>query len=79
MPLQERINDIFQEVFDDPELHVTANTSAADIPAWDSVAQLKLVLAIEEAFNVQFTADETVALSNVGAFLDTLRKREIGG
>ena len=76
--MQARVNEIFQEIFDDPTLQVTPATSPADLANWDSVAQLKLVLAMEEAFGVQLATEEVAHLSNVGDFLKTLRKRGIG-
>jgi acyl carrier protein len=79
MLIHSRLNGIFQEIFDDPTLHVTPETGPADIADWDSVAQMKLVLAMEEAFGVQLATEEVACLSNVGDFLKTLRKRGIGG
>ena len=79
MVIQSRINGIFQEIFDDPRLQVTPETSPADIADWDSVAQMKLVLAMEEAFGVRLATEEVASLSTVGDFLKTLNKRGIGG
>ena len=79
MVIQSRLNGIFQEIFDDPSLQVTPETGPADIAAWDSVAQMKLVLAMEEAFGVRLVTEEVASLSTVGDFLKTLNKRGIGG
>ena len=79
MVIQSRVNGIFQEIFDHPALHLTPETRPADIADWDSVAQMKLVQAMEEAFGVQLATEEVACLSNLGDFLKTLRKRGIGG
>jgi acyl carrier protein len=71
-----QLNSIFQEVFDDPGLVVRPETCPNDIPDWDSVAQVKLVLAIEEAFAIQFTSDEVSSVSSVGDFIAALNKRK---
>jgi acyl carrier protein len=71
-----QLNSIFQEVFDDPALVVRPETSPNDIADWDSVAQVKLVLAIEEAFGTQFTTDEVTALQCVGDFIAALNRRK---
>lgn len=71
-----QLNSIFQEVFDDPTLVVRLETSPDDIAVWDSVAQLKLVLAIEEAFGTQFSSDEVTDLNCVGSFIAALNKRQ---
>ena len=71
-----RLNSIFQEVFDDPALVIRPETSPADIAEWDSVAQVKLVLAIEEAFDARFTTEEVSDLHCAGDFVAALNKRE---
>jgi acyl carrier protein len=63
------LNSIFQEVFDDPQLEVRFETSSLDLPDWDSVAQVKLVLAIEEAFAIRFPSDELSNIHSVGDFM----------
>ncbi len=69
------LNAIFRDIFDDPDLNVTETTSSLDIPAWDSVAQVKLVLAIEEEFGVEFTTDEVAGFKCVGDFARALDSR----
>ncbi len=76
MPVINQLNSLFQEIFDDPALVVQPETSASDIAEWDSVAQVKLVLAIEEAFGARFTTDEVAALHCVGDFIAALNRRK---
>jgi acyl carrier protein len=71
-----QLNSIFQEVFDDPDLTVTAETSPDQIADWDSVAQVKLVLTVEEEFGIRFTTDEVAGLHCVGDFIVVLDKRK---
>jgi acyl carrier protein len=75
MTVINQINDVFQEVFDEPTLSVGLDTSPSDIADWDSVAQVKLVLAIEEAFGTRFTTDEVTSLHSVGDFVAALNSR----
>lgn len=70
-----QLNSIFQEIFDDPQLTVTADTSSNDLQDWDSVAQVKLVLAIEESFGVRFTSDDISGMHTVGDFMSALVKQ----
>jgi len=67
---------VFRVVFDDPTLILHENTSSADIPDWDSQAQLMLVLAIEEEFGVEFTTAEVAAFHSVGDFARALMARQ---
>jgi acyl carrier protein len=76
MPVLAQLNSIFQEVFDDPRLVVSADTNSGDLADWDSVAQVKLVLAIEEAFAVRFSGDELSSIHTVGDFMTALEKQK---
>ncbi|MCE5306264.1 MAG: acyl carrier protein [Acidobacteriales bacterium] len=69
-----QLSSIFQEVFDDPALVLRPETSPKDIADWDSVAQVKLVLAIEETFGIRFSTEEVTGLHCVGDFVAALRK-----
>lgn len=75
MSLLYQLNAIFQEVFDDPTLQVTADTSTKDIADWDSVAQVKLVLSIEEAFVTRLDSDEVANIRSVGGFIAAIESR----
>jgi acyl carrier protein len=64
--LMERLQDVFREVFDDDALEIRDETVAGDVDEWDSLNHVKLVVAIEESFGVQFANREIAAWENVG-------------
>jgi acyl carrier protein len=66
MNLQKRLEEVFQEVFDDEHLTLTDETSSRDISAWDSVAHINLMFSIEQAFGVQFNGNELAQFKNIG-------------
>lgn len=66
MSLQKRIEEIFQEVFDDDALVLTDEMTARDIPAWDSVMHINLMFSIEQAFGVRFNGNELAQFKNIG-------------
>lgn len=67
---------VFREVFDDEDMIVTPETRREDVEGWDSVAQVKLVLVVEEEFGVRFTEDEVSSMQTVGGFLNALQLRK---
>jgi len=71
-----QLNLVFQEVFDDPQLVVQADTSPTDLRDWDSVAQVKLVLAIEEAFAIRLTNDELSSIHTVRDFMSAIARQK---
>jgi acyl carrier protein len=62
----ERLTDVFREVFDDEAIQLRDETVAADIEEWDSLNHVKLVVAIEETFRVEFSNREIAGWENVG-------------
>jgi len=60
------LRQTFREVFDDEALEIQAQTTAADVPEWDSLMHIHLLLAVEQAFGVRFNTGEVAALKNVG-------------
>jgi acyl carrier protein len=64
--LMQRLADVFREIFDDEALEISDSTVAADVAEWDSLNHVKLVVAIEEAFAVQFSNRQIAAWENVG-------------
>jgi acyl carrier protein len=73
------LQNILREVFDNDELVITPETGAKDIEGWDSVAQVKIVLTIEEQFGIQFSEDEVSSIKTVGGFVAAIEKRGLGG
>jgi acyl carrier protein len=73
-PLQ-KVQSIFREFFDDSTLLVTPESSPASLPEWDSVAQVHIILAVEEAFGMRFTTDEVAKVHNVADILKVLESR----
>ena len=69
----ERLQPIFRDILDEPDLVVTAALSPADLAQWDSVAQVRLVLAVEEEFGIQFSTDDVSAFRTAGDFISAIR------
>ena len=66
------LHPIFRDVFDDDELIIEAKTTANDIDGWDSLTHIRLVISIEKAFGLRFTAAEISELENVGEMVELI-------
>jgi acyl carrier protein len=75
MNLQKRLEEVFQEVFDDERLTLADETTAQDIPAWDSVSHINLMFSIEQAFGVQFSGNELAQFKNIGELKAFLKSK----
>jgi acyl carrier protein len=70
-----RLNEVFQQVFDDDELAVDRSTTADDVEGWDSMMHVTLMINVEKAFGVKFTSSEVASLKNVGELVDLLDRK----
>lgn len=61
-----KVNSIFKDVLDDKKITINAETTAADVPEWDSLTHIQLVVAIEKFFKIRFTSSELLRFKNVG-------------
>jgi acyl carrier protein len=60
-----KVQEAFSGAFDvDPRL-VSMETSASDIPLWDSVGHLSLASSLEEVFGITLDVDELMEMENV--------------
>ena len=78
MDILKELQPIFQDVFDDESLVVTNETSAADIEEWDSLAQIRLVVAIEKHFGIKFAFGELQNVSKVGDMINLIEAKKQG-
>jgi len=70
----QKLNIIFEDVFEDDNLDVNRGTTAADIAGWDSLMHVTLMVNVERAFGVRFKSAEVAALKNVGELEDLVSK-----
>ena len=70
-----KLNEVFQDVFDDEDISVNDSTTADDIEDWDSLEHINLIVAVERAFGIKFSMGETTSMKNVGAMVDIIASR----
>ena len=72
----EQLTSIFRDVFDDEDLVIEQNTTAQDVDGWDSLAHIRLVVSIEKAYALRFSAAEISGLINVGEMAELILKKQ---
>jgi acyl carrier protein len=70
-----RLEEIFQDVFDEDSIKVTPDLSAKDVDGWDSLAHIRLILTIEKTFKIKFSTSEIGKLENVGDLVTLIKAR----
>ena len=69
------LTDLFREMFDDDALVLTPETEAADVPGWDSMNHITIVVETEQRFGVKFQTSEIEELKNVGEFVRVIERK----
>ena len=75
MNIQERLQEVFRDVFDDDSIVISPRTTAADIEDWDSLEHINLIAAVEREFRMRFTMKEVSSMKNVGEMADIIAAR----
>lgn len=70
-----KLTELMRDVFDEDDLVATDETTADDVADWDSANHVRLIVAIEEEFHIQFATDEITAPENVGEFVDLIASK----
>ena len=73
----EQLTEVFRDVFDDDELVIDASTTAQDVEGWNSLAHIRLVVSIEKAFRLRFSAAEIGDLKNVGDMVELILLKQV--
>lgn len=67
-----RIQAIFQDVLDNEDIELNAETTAENIEEWDSLSHIQLIVAIEKEFKIKFTSKEILSWKNVGEMIECI-------
>ena len=67
-----KLENIFQLIFDDEQIKLSDQTTASDIEEWDSLNQIKIILACEKEFLVKLNPREINSFSNVKEMVEHL-------
>ena len=73
--IYERLSSVFRDVFDDESIVVSSQLTASDVPGWDSLTNIRLILTVEKTFGIQFSASEIGKLQNVGDLVSLVRSK----
>ena len=62
----EKITEIVRDELEDDSIVLTPETQAKQVPGWDSLAHVRIVIGVESAFGLRFDTNEITGLGNVG-------------
>jgi acyl carrier protein len=70
----DRLSRTIAQVLDVPPEVISDETSPTSVATWDSFNHLNLVLALEEEFRVNLSAEDALDMRNVGLIRTVLQR-----
>lgn len=70
-----KLQGIVREILEQPDVVLTPQSRAADVPRWDSFNHITIIVTIEKDLGVKFTAPELGATKNVGDMIALVRRK----
>jgi len=75
MEVENKLKSVFTDVFGIPVSKVGVTTKQNTLEGWDSLGQLRLIMAVEEVFDVSFTVAEIAILTDYELVLNALLRK----
>jgi acyl carrier protein len=69
-----RLQTVFDRLFLEPP-QLTPQLTAAEVPEWDSLLHISLLVAVEKEFAIRFRVGEVEATKSIGDFADLIQRR----
>jgi acyl carrier protein len=76
--MHDRLRGVFAEVFELSPSAVPHDASNENLPLWDSLRQLELMLALELEYGVRIPTEAMLELQSVAAIEEFLAERNAG-
>lgn len=70
-----RLTEIFHDIFQDDEIVLMPETTAADVEGWDSLKNIQLILAVESAFSIRLSAAQAASLAQLGDLVSLIASK----
>ena len=64
--ISEKLKSVIIDELKLEEYEITPDTLASEIPGWDSLNHMNVIVAIEKSYNIRFSAYDILKCSNIG-------------
>lgn len=64
------LQSIFAEVLEQQDFTLTRNSTADDVPGWDSLAHLEIIEVVQRRYKIKFSLTDLEQLHNAGDLAD---------
>jgi acyl carrier protein len=77
MPLVDRLANVFEKTFGLEKDRFSTMLAPEDVPNWDSIGHMNLVMYLEQEFNQRFEVDEIMEMSSPAKILEILAAKGV--
>ncbi len=77
--LTDRIPALLAEAFQVSPLEISPELAFGDLPQWDSMGHMELMMLLEEQFEVEISTETIAELVSIPAIIQYLEERDHGG
>lgn len=71
----DRLKKIIGQVVGNDQIVLNDDTTADDVPGWDSFHHMNIIVGVEMEFGIHFNMSQLESLKNVGGFVTLIEKR----
>lgn len=75
--MSDTLLSIFSDVLNVPAEKLNDDSGPNNLPQWDSLAAMNLVVALEEKFNVRLSTRDIMKMSSIGLARKTLLEKNV--
>ncbi|MEN7536750.1 acyl carrier protein [Aurantiacibacter flavus] len=72
----EKVSEVIRDLFDEYDGPITMETTANDVPQWDSLSHVRLMVMIEMELDVHFSTSEMQSFKNLGDLVNAAAKHK---
>lgn len=72
---QNDVKNILSQILEISIENICETTSMKNLPNWDSLKHIAVVVALEDQYDIEFTMDEIVAMTNYSGIIRMLDRK----
>ncbi len=72
------VQNLLAEIFEVERSAISSETQFGDLPKWDSMGHMDLMMALETKFGIEINADSIRDLVSIAAILDSIESVKNG-
>lgn len=71
--IEQRLADVIRRIIRNPDLVIDDDTQAFNVPGWDSLKHVEILLAVQDEYKIRIRPIEAIKLKKVGDLQNLVR------